>query len=138
MVFCISTDDETVSVNRLTPEGEPFDLKWLWPMESVVPENSNLEPGTLGSGRVEKRCLHRDTNGNAILRSWKDAVMFAARSESLGRIAGRISWLAFSVCVAMSVLVLGLAVAVTIATIQRNDALLVSMEAASEGVCRPS
>ncbi|KAK4450822.1 hypothetical protein QBC34DRAFT_402633 [Podospora aff. communis PSN243] len=128
IVFNFDPEDKTKSLNRLPLEGDPFDLRWVWPMESVVPDGSGTGSGPLDSGRVKGRLGDvEDRLGRLHLgmderntTSWKDVVVLAARSESLRMVVRGISWLFLSALIAGSVLVLSFAALFVVVAFRRG------------------
>lgn len=122
IVFNFDPEDKTKTVNRLPLKGDPFDVRWVWPMESVVPHDSGAGPGTLDSWRVEGRLrrLHLGMDESSV-PSWKDVMVLVAQSESFQRVARGISWLLFSAFLAVSVLVLYLAALFVVVVFQHRN-----------------
>ena len=96
-IFNFALDDPGENLNRLPLGGDPFDLWWVWPMESVLP-----------SWKLERvRGKVDEARGGRI--SWKDVAVSVARSESVRTVAQGIGFLLYSVGLAVSILVLSLA-----------------------------
>jgi hypothetical protein len=67
-MFSFDLEDWGKNVNRLPLGGDPFDLRWVWPVESVIP-----------SWRLG-RLVHHRTGGHI---SWQDVAVLVARSENV-------------------------------------------------------
>ena len=96
-MFNFDLDDPGKNVNRLPLGGDPFDLWWVWPMESVLP--SRRLGGAEGTAD--------EARGGHLL--WKDVAVSVARSESVRTVAQGIAFLLCLVGLAVSILVLSLA-----------------------------
>ncbi|KAK0749242.1 hypothetical protein B0T18DRAFT_100673 [Schizothecium vesticola] len=102
MIFRFNPESTTAMNKNELFDGDPFDLWWLWPMESIIPEEAEGSSRPQAGGGEEKRAPDGRVTDDRV--SWPDVAALLCAAPAMSILA--VAWGTFVLFTAASTVVL--------------------------------